>query len=366
MTDTLVKQASIDNQQFKKLLRAWGWTQTDGGDHVNFRRDGQETIIVGMSGSVHPELWLVEAAAKASSVTVHQWLKGPGVKVRREKKDVISDDDLTFFINIGHDIMRANKEALERYHSVRSQLHEQGLLKDYMKVRDKAQKAGPSVEMRVKEPAVEPSQPTHKPITPLPIQPDDEGYFTLADVMSVRGLKITKLSSTSCEILAALSEGGDAEDVRGAAIRRVWERIPAGNKEKPIGLTALSTMVKGWETAGIIWRDINGKRCYKIGLTIPIKLTQEERERFLLRQFEKVAVKSDIETPEVSDATVAPVITEAPEVDVPVESEPPTSYGAAIETLKIQVALLEDQIKDLTEKKKSLTLAITVLEGDEE
>lgn len=255
----------ITAQELEKLLRAWGWTiGVSGTKHARWSQAGT-TITVRRGGKENPTWEPVRMAAKVAGVNPDQWLQGPP-SVQRQRRKELRQEDIDFFVQANH--AKVGPVGMDRWNNIYTRMQEEGTLAGWKEARERYQ--------------VEKAEP----IEPLPVVSDQQGYISLDDALALRGLKQNELSASSCQIITSLATHGDFEDKMGAATRRLMETLPCAQATaaKPILITGVADQVKQWETAGLIWREVRGKRTYKVGLSIPVKITPEEAAKHLLEQ----------------------------------------------------------------------------------
>lgn len=276
----------IDGVKLVKLFREWGWSPgTSGTKHQRWTQNGTTVTVRRPGASQNPTWEPVRIAAKVQGISPEAWLQGPDKADQPEVPPELDPDDLTWFTKHSSDEFKDDADQLSRYRRIRSVLSKQGLLTQYERVQHETVKS--EFLGRVMEKNL-----SHDPITPLPVEPDSEGYVTLAQALGLRNLKADQLSRTSCELICALSEK-EVSVANGRAAAMLLKRLPAGNKKtKPLSRAGLGSLIREWEKAGLIWREGNTKRTYKIGLTLPVKLTEDERVTYLWRYRAKTAAKS--------------------------------------------------------------------------
>lgn len=344
VTKTAIKPAAslpaVNNSQFRKLLRQWAWKESDGENGKTNYRKFAVLIEVDASGHSYPSQADLQKAAEYENLPVKDWVKGPTRK-QKAKTDQLTDDDLTFFIN-ARDVA-AGQPQHDRFQEVWDQLRHQGLLSSYMKVREQVQS----------EPAKTKPVPA-PPVTdfkPLELKADNEGYTSLTEALALRSLKKNELSRTACEIIATLSLE-DVEDSSGKATRRLHERLCSTNTGEPLKLTAITMQLKDWENAGLIWREVNGKRCYKIGLSMPVKLTDDEHSEYVYNW------KGVAPEPTVQEEEPEPIKPELP--PVPMETD---WLQVAEPSMRPAIEVLERELEAARLRVAGLEHALVVLTG---
>lgn len=336
----------IDHKALEKLFRKWDWDPlTSGTKHAKFRK-GNVTVTVRRGGKMNPTWEPVRLASQADGCTPEQWLAGPKgflkVSDLPKVKDV-DEEDLTWFIQTRPESCK-DREDILKYRYIRKVLSQQGLLNKYL---------------GLQENIAPPSEPEVEPLEPLPVEPDNSGSISLAEALALKKLKKNALSNSSCEMIAALSEG-EIHDANGQATRRLLEKMPCSHKEsKPLAVTGLSALLKGWEDAGLIWRETNGKRTYKIGLCIPVNLDDSERLKYLGASPE----------PEPEPEEVAKTISDPGEIiRVPPEPAPRQTYRPshnlqdAIDILKAEQDRLEQEVVLINHRILAVQDSIKILE----
>lgn len=253
----------VKNVDVHKMFHDWGWTILVGGtNHIRYRKN-ETTVSVrkgANSGSATTTWEPVKKAAKEDGVTIEQWMKGPQKKKEDSPEEVFSHE-MDYFIQTPDWKVNRFTDVEKEFLRIKAKLRQRDMLRQTETTRYKYQRDNPT-----EAPALE----------PLPLKTDSEGYITLDEALQLRNLKQGKLSNTSCELLSVLTLG-TVEHKDGLATRALLEKM----FHAPKSLGGVTMLVKDWEKAGIIWREVKGKRCYKIGLTIPIKLTDEELVKYL-------------------------------------------------------------------------------------
>lgn len=262
----------LKSTEIQKLFVAWGWQEAHGSKHFRFRK-GTNYVTMSRSSVTEISFSPVRQAAKVDGVGIDHWLRGPDKPMTRTVSMAVSEEDLDFFVHRLTDLHPMTADEALRMKTITLKLKDQGTLGQWKKAQDKAL-AGKTVDI---------SQ--HQETVPEKVE-NVEGCISLDEALELRELQQGTLSWSSCVLLAVLAEDGTIEEPKGKATAVLLERMgsrgvfPAGLKRSktPMGLTNL---LSKWEDAGVISRKITGKRCYSIALTVPIRLTEEERAKYL-------------------------------------------------------------------------------------
>lgn len=339
-------------KEVAKAFKARGWTFTAEGVKVaQFSRDG---IKMGLrrTEKIHDLTPVLVEAAKLDNMSVADWMVPP------EKVDDTaqpSAEDIEFFVSNKQHLLKWD-EDVRRYRQIRAALEKAGTLSHWLEVRDR----------RAEAPAPPTSAPT-QPMTPLPVSSDGEGYTSLDDALALVDRKRNVLNATACKIIAALSEG-ELRNTSGQAAAMLRDRM-----KDPPGPAGISGLLREFESKGLVWRDTNGKRTYGIGLCMPVRLLQSDREMYLKDARRKITIEPE-PVPVVAPEPPSPPTVMAPPVEAepvappppepgPEPGAPPVSTAPAVELLRAELARLTDEMVERSNRIGALVHAIQVLES---
>lgn len=346
---------TITTNELIRLFRAWGWQfVSEGVKTARFKKD-RATITIKRAKLAPAEP--ANEAAIHDGVDLETWLQGPPPDPT--PKSSLDQEDIDWFLRTKMETI-TDVEEKSRYRRIRRILSEEGTLKQYMKIADKVQVTANFQQG--------PDNPATK-IEPLPVQADQEGYISLEEALALRNLKPNGLSVLACQFITVLAINEPFADEDGGTTRKVAEQMPAFTKphrgNEPVGLTAISTQVKLWEEAGLVWREKKGKRTYKIGLSMPVKVTPEEIERYTLVEGPSPVTREPIEVPTPPAESLVEDSAEAGEVEGDSTRPPFPAVSLVGPHEDPAIECLQDKIKWHLEQIDKLQYAVDVLQEDQ-
>lgn len=284
-----LEDLDIPSADVVRIFKKWGWRVAATGT----KQTTVEKVIDGTPRRLHVKLRRRKAdpnapfeAARLEGVTMEEWLKGPPDGL--VKPDTLDNADIEYFLtHTTHTARIADgDDGARRYGHIRQTLSRQGLLKDYEKVKEQrikdqreAAAAPPKVSVAADQPRDPLLEKVQKVPEPLPVHPDGEGYISLDEALALVKKKQNTYGRSACEVIAVLSLG-DLHDVSGQVVSKLL-------KPRMKHDVAPAGMIRDLVEANVIWREVppGGKRTRKMGLCVPVKLTDAEKLKYLAEEY---------------------------------------------------------------------------------